>query len=253
MLKLKHLSFFLIILWISCSPESDSKLPPPQQVVMVEKTTDLGVVEHGIDADTEKDGIFIEWFLLTDPDVESYNIYRRSKNQSLFSKIATINIKGIITPFDTTFSYVDDDNLRLDDEDYVYYYYVTATNKDGVEGPKPDSLTRTRYMLLSKPSTYDVQNTVTINEQPIFSCVFQGGIIPNYFIVRIEEDVTQNFVWARRFENSNLDVDPSIDLGSVLNPPAYQQGVYYRWRIDAVGPDSLYSGSESEWKSFQVQ
>ena len=124
----------MAVAFLSCDPNSNNKLPPPQQVQMIEKLTDLGSVEKGIDAIPDKDGIHLEWYLLNDPDITQYNIYRKLKNEAVFSKIISIPVENVISPFDTTFSYVDDDSLVMNNTEFIYYYYVTATNRDGVEG-----------------------------------------------------------------------------------------------------------------------
>ena len=107
------------------------------------------------------------------------------------------------------------------------------------------------YMLLSKPLTEDAP-IINGNEQPVFTWHFQGGNIPNYYIIRIENQVLQSLHWTQKFLNEGLDRDKVKDLSTLSNPPQFQAGSIYRWRIDAVGPDSLYSGSESNWKTIFV-
>lgn len=241
----------IAVFYFACNPNNEGKLPPPAEVMMVEKYTDLGSIENGIDAVPDQDGIYIEWYLLKDPDVTSYNIYRKLKNESIFTKLTSISVEGVISPFDTIFSYIDDDNIVLDNSEFVYYYYVTASNRDGVEGPAPDSLLIHRYMLNIKPETQDINN-LNVGEQPIFTWDFLSEPVPFYYIVRIENEVADTLVWAKRFINASLDRALVLDLSTVSNPPVFHSGSIYRWRIDRVGPDSLYSGSESNWKTFFV-
>jgi hypothetical protein len=250
-MKKLYLSFIIIVLSVACNPNNEGKLPPPAEVLMVEKFTDKGAIERGIDADPDYDGIYIEWYLLNDPNISSYNIYRKLKNESIFSKLTTITVEGDISPFDTVLSYIDQHNLVLDDNEYVYYYYITATNKDGVEGPEPDSLTQQRYRLLPKTIT-EITPDIKSNEQPIFIWNFPENYIPNYYIIRIENAITDTLVFVRRFLNDHYTVHDEKDLSTIFNPPVFHVGSYYRWRIDIVGQDSLYSGSESRWKHFNV-
>jgi hypothetical protein len=250
-MKLIFIVVVLLFSLLACNPNNEGKLPPPDEVVMVEKYTDLGAIEHGIDAVPDEDGIYVEWYLLADPDVTSYNIYRKLKNESIFKRLTSISVENVISPFDTVFSYIDDENIVLDNSEFVYYYYVTATNRDGVAGPVPDSTTKFGYSLLNKPST-NVTPDISSSEQPILIWQFQGGNIPNYYIIRIEDQILESLIWTRRFQNENLERDKVKDLSTVTNPPVFQSGSIYRWRIDAVGPDSLYSGSESNWKTFFV-
>jgi len=250
-MKILYLVLIIVFFQMACNPNNEGKLPPPAEVLMVDKFTDLGVIEHGIDAVPEKDGIYIEWYLLQDPDVTSYNIYRKSKNELIFSRLTSIPVENIISPFDTVFSYIDSANIILDTSEFVYYYYVTASNRDGVEGPVPDSLLKHRYMLNMKPETQNINN-INSGEQPVFSWDFLSEPVPYYFIIRIENEVADTLVWTRRFVNSELDRAIDFDLSTVSNPPLFQSGSIYRWRIERVGPDSLYSGSESKWKTFSV-
>lgn len=249
--KMKILIKVLIIMifQIACNPNNEGKLPPPAKVIMVEKFSDLGNTERGIDAVPERDGIKIEWYLLDDPDITHYNIHRKVKVGKSFSTLTSIPVGNDISPFDTVYSYIDYDKMVLDNSDSLYYYFVTSTNKDGINGPNSDTLS---YMLLSKPLTEDIAN-INSNEQPVFKWYFQSELPPNYYIIRIENVVADTLVWARRFLNVGLGRVKEHDLSTVVvNPPVFRSGSLYRWRIDAVGPDSLYSGSESNWKTIIV-
>jgi hypothetical protein len=247
-MKILYFIMILTLIFLACDPNSSGELPPPEKVLMVEKYTDLGVVEHGIDAVPERNAIYIEWHLLDDPDITAYNIHRKFKVASLFSKLISIPVENNISQYDTVYSYTDDDNIKIENSDSLYYYYVNATNKDGVVGPNSDTLS---YMLFTKPETYIIQN-FNSDEQPVVSWDFLTEPVPYYYIIRIEDELADTLVWARRFVNAELDRDPVKDLSNVLNPPKFHAGSTYRWRIDRVGPDSLYSGSESKWKTFFV-
>ncbi len=251
---MKYLFLLFIVVLVSCSPESGEKLPPPQEIIMVEKISDMDTIESGIDAVPDINGIFIQWYLIMEANIESYNIYRKGWEENTFSRIATIPVEGVISSFDTIYSYIDaDTSLVLNIPEYIYYYYVTATNIDGVEGYKPDSLTQSRYLLWHKPITNETQQNITINEQPILSWYYQNTIPPNYYIIRIENLWTEKLIWTGQFQDQELDGDVEVDLSAVPNPPEYQSGTMYRWRIDAVGTDPLFGGSESKWKTFTVQ
>jgi len=247
-MKKLFLLIIVLIVNLSCDPNNGGKLPPPGKVLLVEKFTDLGNTERGIDAVPERDGIYIEWYLLSDPDVTKYNIYRKFQVSSIFTKLTSIQVENEISPFDTVFSYIDDEHVVLDNADSLFHYYVTASNKDDVEGPASDT---TGYMLLTKPLMEDIQN-INNNEQPVFSWHFQGASIPNYYIIRIEDQVLKSLLWTQRFQNENLDRDKVKDLSLITSPPIFQSGSVYRGRVDVVGPDSLFSGSESNWKTFFV-
>jgi len=246
-MKKLFLLIVILIINLSCDPNNSGKLPPPGRVLLAEKITDLGNIEQGIDAVPDVDGIYIEWYLLDDPDVSKYNIYRKYKVSSIFSILTSIPVENVISPFDTIFSYIDNDNIVFNNSDSLFYYFVTASNKDDVEGPASDT---TGYMLLNKPITENTQN-INSNEQPVFTWRFQGSIPDNY-IVRIENQITETLLWTKRFQIQDYLMDQTIDLSTISNPPIYQSGNIYRWRIDAVGPDSLYSGSESNWKTLFV-
>ncbi len=229
---------------------SFSLVSRPDSIIMVKKNSDMDTIESGIDAVPDTDGIFIQWYLLNDPNIETYNIYRKTKNESYFYRIATIPVEGVISPFDTTFFYIDADaNLILNNNEYTYYYYVTAINEYGLEGSLPNKIEG--YLLLSKPITNTTPD-ITIYEQPILEWSYQY-LIPNDYIIRIENSWTEELLWTKQFQTQDFVWDVVIDLSSLSSPPIYQSGTTYRWRIDAMGPDPLFSGSESEWKTFTVQ
>lgn len=245
------LKFYIIILFLvaysSCDP-NEGKSPPPAKVYMVQKYADMDTIEQGIDAIPESNGIRIEWYLLADPDIEYYAIKRKAQDESIFSPLTKINVENIISPYDTVFSYIDNDSIKLDVTESYNYYYVYAVNKDGIAGDNSDTV---KYRLYSKPIIDDDTPDINLNEQPVLRWRFQGGNIPNYYIIRLEELMSEKFIWTRKYL-SGFGADQEKDLSTVNNPPDYQSNIIYRWRIDVVGTDSLASGSESNWKTFTV-
>jgi hypothetical protein len=119
------------------------------------------------------------------------------------------------------------------------YYYVTGTNRDDLEGPPSDTL---KYQLLEKPQTWQ-PNGQTISGLPVFYWDFPYTVVPDSFILRIELEYLNLLVYA---DNQVLD------LAQAANPPVFDSGNAYRWRIDSIGPDSSSSGAESAWKIFYI-
>jgi hypothetical protein len=162
---------------ISCENSQKPTLDTPGTVSWVEKSAEMAADERGVDAISESDGVFLQWYKLRDRGIKYYNIYRKRPNETFFGRIQQINIENATEGRDTT--YIDGDSLLND----YQFYYITAENSDGVEGQASDTI---RYKLLDKPETTK-PNFETVVGMPIFFWSFVT-IIPHEFILRIERD-----------------------------------------------------------------
>jgi hypothetical protein len=242
----KILTFTIFIYIFSCSTNQEPELPVPEKVILVPHAPDTAAIEIGIDAVPEFDGIQVQWYDLNDFNVSTYTVYRKSESETFFREIKEIDLETASAGFDTT--YIDGSVQQGLEKNIYYSYYVTATNKDDKEGPSSDTL---RYLLLEKPEINRPNSeTFTQNELPTFDWEFPG-VIPDNYILRIEDDFTKQIVFVRRFQVENYFPAQSIILATVENPPIFTTGIY-RWRIDSIGPDDETSGSESLWLSFFV-
>jgi hypothetical protein len=238
--------FFTISLafLFGCTNQEADSLPAPSVVQMVPHHADTSAVENGIDAIPEYDAIGLGWYKLADRNVTHYNIYRRSGDELRFSRIHSISLENVSSPFDTTFI---DNSVEINK---YYYYYVTATNKDNKESAVPD--TAYRYMITPKAELIRPTTNDQISGMPVFTWNFIE--IPNQFILRIEEDFTNQLHFVRV-----LDVDDfsthiqSFDLATIADVEPFVEGMTYKWRIDCIGPDGNASGSESDWLRFRIQ
>jgi hypothetical protein len=234
------LTFLLLV--VSCDNSQGPDLPQPTRVQWVPRSGDLAATEMGIDAIPESDGIKLQWFSLHDQNLKKYSIYRRKNQESYFKVIKTIDLETAFPGQDTI--YVDDDP---DMEFYRYtYYYVTGTNRDDLEGFPSDTV---RYQLLEKPQTY-VPNGESITALPVFYWSFPQTATPDSFILRIEQEYLNRLHYIAKFQSNYDSPDQTLDLSQVANPPIFDSGFSYRWRIDSIGPDSSSSGAESAWKIF---
>ncbi len=255
------LQFIFLLLMISllvfaaCDNAGEPIVPEPGDVKMVEHyaSDDTLVVERGIDAVPESDGIYLSWYSLKNPNIIQYNIYRRkgSGSTSYFGlPYKTIDLETASPGKDTT--YIDDNfGTGLVLNEYYYYYFVTATNSEGQESSAIDTL---RYMLIDKPEldrpdgeTYDTN----VDGLPILFWNFVE--IPDLYILRIENSFDQvHFIgiYQSNYDNNYQTLDLNNEE-KVPDLPDFPAGIY-KWRIDSIGPDEDHSGAESNWKVFII-
>lgn len=236
---------------VACDKAGKPIIPEPGDVKMVDHyaTDDTMLIERGIDAVPESDGIYLAWYSLRDQNISHFNIYRKKESETFFQRIKTIDLETASAGKDTTFI---DDNAEtgLDLNEY-YYYYIKAVNKEDRVGLAADTL---RYMLIDKPvllqsdkETYDPD----VDGLPILSWNFVQ--IPDLYILRIENGFDQLhyvhvFQVTEYFNNQVLDLNDTVKVPAL---PDFQPGLY-KWRIDSIGPDEDHSGSESNWAVFFI-
>jgi hypothetical protein len=210
------------------------------------------VVEIGIDAVPDKEGILLEWYKSNDRNIRYIDIYRQKDGETFFRKIWRIDLETASSGQDI--SYIDDS------EDIGFnkynYYYLKALNSDGGEGQPSDTI---QYNLLQKP-ILSRPNGEIIDGLPVFYWNFPD-VIPDSYILRIQEEFTNRLVFVDEIQVDDYFNDQDLDLANdprIENPPQFISGFTYRWRIDSVGsgfldPDDRtinYSGSESQWFTF---
>ena len=240
----RYYYYLLIVFVLACDNPQKPELPTPAKVVMVPRSNDMAAIERGIDAVAESNGIKLQWFDLNDRNLKIYSIYRRKTNETYFRIIKTIDLETAFPGQDTV--YIDNDpQLPLNTYNY---YYVTGTNKDDLEGTPSDTL---KYKLLEKPNTIKPNGDIIIG-LPVFEWSFPQSIQPDSFILRIEEEFTNTLHYVAKFQSNYGDPSETLDLSQVSNPPVFNSGQSYRWRIDSIGPDAETSGAESAWLVFFI-
>lgn len=237
----KLLYFLPIIIIIACSDTQGPGSGTPGKVLIVPKIPDDSAVERGIDAVPDRDGIFLSWYKLQENNLRYYNIYRQRDGETYYRKIKVIDLETAFPGSDTTYTDAPDDIIFYN----LCSYYLRAVNSDDVEGTASDTVSYTlwRKPILSRP------NGEQVSDLPVFDWSFPD-LIPDKYILRIEEDITNRLVFVRKFQVTEYDSEQSLDLNQISDPPEFNTDFQYRWRIDSVGPDSLYSGSESQWFTF---
>jgi hypothetical protein len=207
---------------------------------------DTMAFERGIDAVPESDGIYIAWYNLKDRNIQHYNIYRKKEQWTYFQKIKTIDLETASPGRDTT--YIDDNAEAGLDLNNYYYYFVTATNHEGMESSSQDTL---RYMLIGKPELDSPDGeSYDPNVDGLPTLFWNFVEIPDLYILRIENSFNQVHyigIFHSIFDNTYQ----TLDLSSIPDLPVFIPGVY-KWRIDSIGPDEDHSGSESNWKVFII-
>jgi hypothetical protein len=243
----KIFPFLFVILITGCDNTQTPELPVPAKVLMIPHSDDLAAVERGIDAVPESDGIRLQWFDSHDPNLKIYSVYRRKTKETYFRVIKTIDLETAFPGQDTVYTDNDPD-LPLNSYNY---YYVTGTNKDDLEGAPSDTL---KYKLLEKPQTF-LPNGQSISGLPVFYWSFPATVTPDSFILRIEDDLYHSLFYAAKFGSDYDQPEQTLDLSDttrIPDPPVFNSGQSYRWRIDSVGPDAETSGAESAWLIFFI-
>jgi hypothetical protein len=247
---MRYLFYFLpIIVCIACSDSSGPNTTPPGKLTFIPKGPDVAQTEQGIDAVPDQDGVYLEWFATADPNTRYIDIYRQREDETFYRRIWTIDLETASS--DEKTAYVDDSE-DVAKNSYNYYYLITR-NGDGVEGQPSDTM---QYNLLEKPELSRPNGDV-VDGLPTFTWRFPD-IIPENYILRIEEEFTNRVVFVREFKVTEYFSNQSLDLAKQDDPPQFVSGFTYRWRIDSVGagildPDDRsknYSGSESQWLTF---
>jgi hypothetical protein len=247
--KMLIVALTLIVYITACDKGGEPKLPAPGKVQMVAHSfaDDILAIERGIDAVPESDGIYLVWYSLRDANIGQYNIYRRRDDETFFNRIKIIDLEVESPPRDTT--YIDDNADAGLNLNTYYYYFVTASNKDGLEGLAGDTL---KYKLLDKPVTrLPDGHEMPVDSLPILKWDFVD--IYNLYILRIENSFKQLQyvgVFQSNYDNNSQTLNLE-DEEKVPNFPKLQAGTY-QWRIDLVGDDEDTSGSESNWKTFTI-
>jgi hypothetical protein len=243
----KIIPYLFIILSLGCDNSQTPELPAPAKVVMVPRSEDISAIERGIDAVPESNGIKLQWYDSMDRNLKIYSVFRRKTKETYFRVIKTIDLETAFPGQDTV--YIDNDpDLPLNSYNY---YYVTGTNKDDLEGPPSDTL---KYKLLEKPQNFQ-PNGQTITGLPVFYWSFPATVTPDSFILRIEDDLYNTLNYVAKFGSNYDQPEQTLDLSDtskVSNPPVFNSGQSYRWRIDSIGPDAETSGAESAWLIFFI-
>ena len=242
------------IFLMACNTGGDPKLPAPGKVQMVPHSfaDDILAIERGIDAVPESDGIYLAWYSLRDPNIGQYNIYRwKGRKNDAFAyfsrfKVIDLDVARPGSGRDTTFT---DDNEESGLELNTYYsYFVTATNKDGLEGTAEDT---SEYMLFEKPETRFPDGQTfdsAVDSLPILTWDFD--YIPDQYILRIENSFNQ-LQYIGIFQVTEYFTSQTLDMDTITDLPQFTPGTY-TWRIDIIGPYIDTSGAESKWKVFII-
>ena len=133
-----------------------------------------------------------------------------------------------------------------------YYYYVTAVNEDGQESLPSDTVW---YQLIQKANLTEPMGTTFTNPEVInFKWVFTSNPLPHVYILRIEDDFTDELVyidWVEPIPNYDQIFRTHSLTADQLKRFAIN-GRPYRWRVDAWEKDPIHYGSESNWGSFTI-
>jgi len=252
---LKIILFIVCLYFVSCSPTDSTNNERLNRLEMVAKTlmSDTTLAEDGIDAvpaGANNNAIQIMWYTHNDVDrLKSFRIYRSTDPQGEvnYNSIATLEI---LNKFNQDTVYIDQEL----ETDRPYYYFVTVIDKDSRESLPSDTVW---YTLLPKAEPQSPSGSIDTPDEINYVFRVPSDAIPNGYILRIEREVGANFIELVYLEK----VEPFNDFGEqfVTHTLAgdtvralFADDLTYRWRVDLIAGDALYSGSESDWETFSV-
>jgi len=248
------ISFILFCLFAACDDGTGPEKIPPEPPKMVAKNSSSDTTAYeimGIDAlEGLENGIRIMWYEHSQrSSLDYFFVYRSEDPQGLinYPRIAQVEPDGEFIQDSVYHSYADLNELE---EKVRYRYYVTAVDEKGLESQPSDTV---EYELIQKASLTAPLGSNLINpDRLIFFWSFPQNPLPNGYVLRIEDEFTDDLVYVEWVEplddfdnNYRTHTLDSLQLRdfTVNNRP-------YRWRIDAI--QSLHYGSESSWGTFTI-
>ena len=237
-MKLSVLSvfFYIFILFVLTCSEEDNTPPPPASVKLVEKTAEDSPVEHGIDAISEKDAIFLEWYANKEKNLAGYVIYRSKGVDENFEEIARITKRYNL--IDTTFI---DESVDIQ----IRYYYFVRAFDDFVQFSSPSDTVS--YKLVEKPILSYPVGRIGANYTPSFIWDFDANFVPNQFVIRVMKKEDKNYVYyftkLLNIIDGNSGYTPHQEWNfNTLKFPMQLTTGTYLWRIDPVGSEINQGG-----------
>lgn len=209
----------------NAGPSPPKLLPPPDEMMVVEK---------GVDAIPELDAIQIDWEKSNDKTVEYFLLYRKADNEQQFSQLKRLGKN------DT--SWVDGKDIQIF---LRYFYYICAIDKDDRQGAPSDTVD---YMLIDK--VYNL--SATWEPQPTFRWQIHPYNV-NEYVIKVFDANTGEKIWFASVFSDYTDLDEEIkfNFDNTAKFDSLQSGRRYSWRVDTVGPERN-SGSESKWHQFSA-
>ena len=104
---------------IACSDSNGPNTDVPGKLTFVTKVPDTAVVEIGIDAIPDKEGVLLEWYKSNDRNIRYIDIYRQKDGETFFRRIWRIDLETASSGQDI--SYIDESE-DIGFNKYNYYY-----------------------------------------------------------------------------------------------------------------------------------
>lgn len=255
----KLLFIFLAGIILACGQDKNEDTTPPKKPVFVYKSLDSAIVETGIDAVPETNGIRTEWFLNAENDLDFYTIYRRKDSvNTMFSTLTSIeaNSKDFLDSLLVTqgedsglvkqYLFFVDDSVTTGQN---YEYYIRAFDKSGNPSPPSDTVS---YRIEQKPNVLEPKKQTNL-QTPFLKWNWNPLNFPQ-FLVKVR-DTFGKLIWIYQ----NIPNEFTEDYKVIFNEdgkakiPFLNQNEKYSWRIDGIGSyNEPFSGAESAWEEFIV-
>ncbi|MBN1780649.1 hypothetical protein JW948_05945 [bacterium] len=235
---MKRYCFFLLLgmafAILSCQNTGPESAPKPATVQFVPKSEENDLLERGIDAIPEDNGIYLEWFGSDQSEIDTYSVYRKGEEGSDFYLIDTV---------EDTF-YIDR-NVEIGKR---FFYYIIAMNFDQQKSAPSDTIS---YKLLEKPIRLTPNGSIASNQ---VTFQWEDRNQPHEYLIRVQRSDTDETIWAATIEaiygTEHQQTLFNSDQAAVTD--ALLSHVPYQWRIDVLGPE-FNCGSESSWTSFEIE
>ena len=235
----RYVCFILILTTsftiLKCSKKTVNPDEKPENIQLILHGSDMEVVERGIDADSDVDGILICWRKPEDQDIDYVEIFRGNSEQNEFDLIVKVFLP---------------DTLHVDTKVPFHqrqFYYALSVSEEGIKSSSSDTLS---YMLLEKPMDL-TPSGITNETGPILK--WRDPNQAHEYIIKILEAGADDVVWISKIASNYEEV-----LSVVYNADGHakalelQRGKDYIWRVDVVGGQTN-SGSESQWTPLNIR
>ncbi len=252
------------MLYYGCGVDTTGEdTDPPAAPILIEKSSEIIVVETGIDAIPEWDWIRIEWRRGSEEDLAGYEIWRLWEDDTTengemngFTQRDIVSLEELL-PGESQYFYDQDPQVApstLTGFGRGYLYYLRAYDTEYNLSETSDTA---YYKLLPKPINvyFDTTGTDTIN----CSYPFNPGVSFNYFI-RVLRHPDNTVMWLKSEYNLADPFKAAYNNNGQAQP--LTTGTY-KLRIDVIPiyldspdifPDVIrYSGGESKWYIFEIE
>jgi len=238
----KSIYFFLLLVLIftifNCNKNINTGGRLPSAVHLIPSSGDTSLIERGIDAVPESDGIRLEWISSSEDGIAGYEIFRGLERDGTYKKIAGVEV---LTALDSVFI---DEDVSLFQR---YYYFIKTVDREGRRSISSDTLD---YKLIRKAVNLLPKGEIN-NSRPDFS--WEDPNQEGKYVIRVVDVESDSVISIVTIFSSYNPPREEVSFGNVMSGhDSLLVQKDYKWRVDVVGSEQN-SGSESGWVIFKVK